>query len=102
MLFLGGLGLLALPLAWPLPLGAVAVAGLGFGGLVLIVNTVMAARGLNYVSLVNGTFGLGAAAGPTLISLTHGGYLYAVLAVGVLAALPLRMAVPAPCRSRSG
>jgi MFS transporter, FHS family, glucose/mannose:H+ symporter len=95
VLFLGGIGLLALPLAWPLPLGAVAVAGLGFGGLVLIVNTVMAARGVTYVSLVNGTFGLGAAAGPTLVSLTHGGYLYAVLAVGVLAALPLRMAVPA-------
>jgi fucose permease len=93
-LFLGGAGMLALPWGWPFPLCAVAIAGLGFGGLVLIVNTVMAARGLTYVSLVNGTFGLGAAAGPALISLTHGGYLYVFVAVGVLAALPLRMAVP--------
>ncbi|MGB3444723.1 MAG: MFS transporter [Actinophytocola sp.] len=84
-----GLGLLALPAGWPVPLFAVAVAGLGFGGLVLIVNTVMAMRGLTYVNLVNGTYGLGAAAGPALISLTHGGLLFAVLAVGVLAALPL-------------
>jgi FHS family glucose/mannose:H+ symporter-like MFS transporter len=95
LLFLGGLGLFALPLAWPLPLVAVAVAGLGFGGLVLIVNTVMAAKGVTHVNLVNGTYGLGAAAGPALISVTHGGYLYAVLAVCLLAALPLRMAMPA-------
>jgi hypothetical protein len=87
--------MLALPLGWPFPLCAVAIAGLGFGGLVLIVNTVMAARGLTYVSLVNGTFGLGAAAGPALISLTHGGYLFVFVAVGVLVALPLRLAVPA-------
>jgi fucose permease len=95
VLFLGGLGMLALPLGWPFPLLAVAVAGLGFGGLVLIVNTVMAARGLTHVALVNGTYGLGAAAGPALISVTHGGYLFAILAVGVLVALPLRMDVPA-------
>ena len=95
VLFLGGLGMFALPLAWPLPLVSVAIAGLGFGGLVLIVNTVMAAKGLTHVTLVNGTYGLGAAAGPALISVTHGGYLFALLAVGVLAALPLRMAVPA-------
>lgn len=96
VLFLGGLGVLALPLAWPFPLVAVAVAGLGFGGLVLIVNTVMAARGLTHANLVNGAFGLGAAAGPTLMSLTDGGYLYALLAVGVLVALPRRMAMAAP------
>jgi len=95
VLFLGGLGLFALPLAWPFPLVAVAVAGLGFGGLVLIVNTVTAAQGLTQVNLVNGTYGLGAAAGPALISVTHGGYLFAVLAVGVLVALPPRMPMPA-------
>jgi fucose permease len=55
---------------------------------VLIINTVMAARGLTYVNLVNGTYGLGAAAGPALISLTHGGVLFAVLAVGILVSLP--------------
>lgn len=87
-LVLAGLGLLTLPAAWPAPLLAVAVAGLGFGGLVLIINTVMAARGLTYVNLVNGTYGLGAAAGPALISLTHGGFLFAVLAVGILVSLP--------------
>ncbi|MFL6119144.1 MFS transporter [Actinophytocola sp.] len=95
VLVLCGLGLLAAPFAWPVPLLAVAIAGLGFGGLVLIVNTVMAARGLTYVALVNGTYGLGAAAGPALISVTHGGFLFAVVAVGLLAVLPLRMAVPA-------
>lgn len=88
VLLLAGLGLLALPAAWPAPLLAVAVAGLGFGGLVLIINTVMAARGLTYVNLVNGTYGLGAAAGPALISITHGGVLFAVLAAGILASLP--------------
>jgi MFS transporter, FHS family, glucose/mannose:H+ symporter len=101
-LLVAGVGGLALPGAWPLPLLAVAVAGLGFGGLVLMVNTAMAARGLGSVNLVNGTFGLGAAAGPALISLTHGGALFAVLAVCVLAALPWR--VPAaeapPARER--
>jgi fucose permease len=101
LLFLCGLGLFALPLAWPLPLVAVAVAGLGFGGLVLIINTVMAAEGVTYVNMVNGTYGLGAAAGPALISVTHGGYLYAVLAVCLLASLPLRMTMPAaPTRER--
>lgn len=94
VLFLAGLGLFALPLAWPLPMVAVALAGVGFGGLVLIVNTVTAAQGLTQVTLVNGTYGLGAAAGPALIGLTHGGYLFAVLGVGVLVALPLRMPMP--------
>jgi fucose permease len=95
VLFLGGLGVLALPIGWPFPMFAVAIAGLGFGGLVLIVNTVMAARGIAYANLVNGTFGLGAAAGPALISVTDGGYLFALIAVGVLASLPLRMPGPA-------
>jgi fucose permease len=101
VLFLGGLGLFALPLPWPLPLLAVAIAGLGQGGLVLIINTVMAARGLTHVNLVNGMYGLGAAAGPALISITHGGYLFAVLAVCVLVSLPLRMAVPAAPAERA-
>lgn len=87
-LLLAGLGILALPAGWPVPLLGVSVGGLGFGGLVLLVNTVMAARGITYVNLVNGTYGLGAAAGPTLISLTHGGVLFAVLAAGVLVSLP--------------
>lgn len=94
VLLVGGMGLLALPAAWPVPLVAVAVAGLGFGGLVLIVNTAMAAKGLTHVNLVNGTYGLGAAAGPALISVTHGGLLFVVLAAGVVASLPRRVAAP--------
>ena len=89
VLLLVGLGLLALPAGWPVPLLAVSVAGLGYGGLVLLVNTAMAAKGITHVNLVNGIFGLGAAAGPALIGLTHGGFLYAVLAAGVLVSLPL-------------
>jgi fucose permease len=104
-LLLGGIGLLALPFTWPAPLLAVGIAGLGFGGLVLIVNTAMAAKGLSYANLVNGTYGLGAAAGPALISLTHGGYLFAVLGLGILLALPPRFrpgggATAAPGRLR--
>lgn len=93
-LLLAGMGLLALSHAWPVPMIAVAVAGLGFGGLVLIINTVMAARGVSYVNLVNGTYGLGAAAGPALISLTHGGWFFAVLGVGILLSLPLVITGP--------
>jgi fucose permease len=89
VLLLAGLGVLALPAGWPVPLLAVTVGGLGFGGLVLMINTVMAATGITHVNLVNGIFGLGAAAGPALIGLTHGGFLYAVLAAGVLLSLPL-------------
>lgn len=90
VLMVTGIVLLALPAGWPAPMMAVAVAGLGFGGLVLLVNTVMAARGLTYVNVVNGTYGLGAAAGPALIGLTHGGgLLYVVVAVAVVVSLPL-------------
>jgi len=88
---------LVVPGPWPLPLVGVTVAGLGFGGLVLIVNTAMAGqegqRGVTLVNLVNGTYGLGAAAGPALISLTQGGsypVLFAVFGVVVLLTLPPR------------
>lgn len=76
-LLVAGTSGLVVPGPWPLPLVGVTVAGLGFGGLVLIVNTAMAGqegqRGVTLVNLVNGTYGLGAAAGPALISLTQGG-----------------------------
>lgn len=99
LLLVGVVGL-AIPAGWPFPLLAVAVAGLGFGGLVLIVNTAMAARGLTHVNLVNGTYGLGAAAGPALISVTHGGVFFAVLAVGILVFLPPRVrAATAPAEA---
>jgi MFS transporter, FHS family, glucose/mannose:H+ symporter len=94
LLALGAVGL-AWRGPWPVPLLAAAVAGLGFGGLVLVVNTAMAGqpgeRGVALANLVNGVFGLGAAAGPALVGLTRDGgyqYVFAALAVAVLLALP--------------
>lgn len=82
---------------WPLPLVSAVVAGLGFGALVLVVNTAMASRpgrrGVTLANLVNGAFSLGAVAGPALVGLTRGiGYpvLFAGLAVAVLLTLPSR------------
>lgn len=97
---------------WPLPLLAVVVAGLGFGGLVLVVNTAMASqpgrRGVTLANLVNGVFGLGAAAGPALVGLTRDvgyPYLFGVLAVAILLTLPNRhlgAVRPAEVAARSG
>lgn len=96
LLALGGAGL-AVRGPWPLPLVAVVVAGLGFGGLVLVVNTAMASqpgrRGVTLANLVNGAFSLGAVAGPALVSVTRGiGYsvIYVVVGAAVLIALPAR------------
>jgi fucose permease len=82
---------------WPLPLVAAVVTGLGFGGLVLVVNNAMAShpgrRGVMLANLVNGAFSLGGVAGPALISGTRGiGYsvVFVVLAVAVLLLLPSR------------
>lgn len=90
-LLVAGTVTLAVRAPWPVPLVAVVVAGLGFGGLVLVVNTAMAGqpgrRGVALANLVNGVFGLGAAAGPALAGLTYP-YLFAVLAVAVLLTLP--------------
>lgn len=92
-----GLAGLAVRGSWPLPLVAASVAGLGFGGLVLVVNTAMAShagrRGVRLANLVNGAYSLGAVGGPALISVTRGvGYsvVYAGLAVLVVASLPNR------------
>jgi fucose permease len=96
LLALGGAGLAARA-PWPLPLVAVVVAGLGFGGLVLVVNTAMASqpgrRGVTLANLVNGAFSLGAVAGPALVGVTRGiGYsvIYVVVGAAVLIALPAR------------
>jgi fucose permease len=82
---------------WPLPLVSVVVAGLGFGGLVLVVNSAMASqpgrRGVTLANLVNGVFSLGAVAGPALVGVTRGiGYsvIYVVVGAAVLLALPAR------------
>jgi len=96
LVVLGGAGL-AVRGPWPVPLIAVVVAGLGFGGLVLVVNTAMAShpgrRGVTLANLVNGAFSLGAVAGPALVSVTRGiGYsvIFLGLAVAVLLTLPAR------------
>ncbi|WP_291407931.1 sugar MFS transporter [Actinophytocola sp.] len=96
LLLLGSAGLVVRG-PWPLPLLAVLVAGLGFGGLVLVVNTAMASqpgqRGVTLTNVVNGVFGLGAAAGPALVGVTRGvgyPYLFGVLAVAILLTLPAR------------
>jgi fucose permease len=96
LLAVGAAGL-AIRGPWPLPLAAAVVAGLGFGGLVLVVNTAMAShpgrRGVMLANLVNGAFSLGAVAGPALVSVTRGiGYpiVFVVLAVAVVVALPSR------------
>lgn len=96
LLLLGCAGL-AVRGPWPLPLLAVLVAGLGFGGLVLVVNTAMASqpgrRGVTLTNVVNGAYCLGAAAGPALVGATRDlgyPYLFGVLAVAVLATLPAR------------
>jgi fucose permease len=96
LVVLGGAGL-AVRGPWPVPLIAVVVAGLGFGGLVLVVNTAMAShpgrRGVTLANLVNGAFSLGAVAGPALVSVTRGiGYsvIFIGLVVAVVLALPAR------------
>jgi fucose permease len=96
LVVLGGAGL-AVRGPWPVPLVAVVVAGLGFGALVLVVNTAMASqpghRGVMLANLVNGAFSLGAVAGPALVSVTRGiGYsvIYLGLAAAVVLALPAR------------
>jgi fucose permease len=95
LLVAGGAGF-AIRGPWPLPRVAAVVSGLGFGGLVLVVNTAMSShpgRGVTLTNLVNGAFSLGAVAGPALVSLTRGiGYpvLFAVLAVAIVATLPDR------------
>jgi MFS transporter, FHS family, glucose/mannose:H+ symporter len=96
LLVVGSAGL-AVRAPWPLPLGAAVVAGLGFGALVLVVNTAMASqpgrRGVTLANLVNGAFSLGAVAGPALIGATRGiGYsvVFVGLCVAIVLALPAR------------
>jgi fucose permease len=96
LLVVGGAGL-AVRGPWPLPLLAAVVAGLGFGGLVLVVNTAMASqpgrRGVMLANVVNGVFGLGATAGPALVGLTRDvgyPYVFAGLVVAIVLVLPGR------------
>jgi hypothetical protein len=96
-LIVAGCAGLAVRGALPLTLAASVVVGLGFGALVLVVNTAMASqpgrRGVMLANVVNGAYGLGAVGGPALVSATRGvGYpaLFAALAVAIVATLPSR------------
>jgi MFS transporter, FHS family, glucose/mannose:H+ symporter len=97
LLLVAGSAGLAVRGPWPLPLVAAVVGGLGFGALVLVVNTAMASqpgrRGVMLANLVNGVFGLGATAGPALVSVLRDvgyQYLFIALAVAVVQTLPPR------------
>lgn len=98
LISVGPLGLALLPW-WPAQLGAVAVSGLGFGALTLIVNADMASRpdrrGLELANLVNAAFGVGAAVGPALVGLT----LHLRLPWGLLA-VAIAILATAPPRAR--
>lgn len=87
--------------AWPWALAGVLCIGLGYGILVVVVNTLVAAgfgdRSGALLILVNSAFGLGAVAGPLLYGLVcSGSFRPAFLVVGILTAfiLPLAWAVP--------
>lgn len=94
---LGALGLgcagVALAPTWPLFLAAVFVIGLGFGALDIGLNSLVAhsegARRASVLNALNGAFGLGAVAGPILVSALGGKNLS--LLYGGCAALALGM-----------
>ncbi len=92
---LGGLGVALAP-AWPLLLAAVAVVGTGFGsldiGLTNIVAHAEGRRSSAALNLVNGAYGLGAVAGPLLVTWA-GGDLLPLFGGGALVALALLPAV---------
>lgn len=105
---------LALAPSWPAFMTAVFVVGLGFGGLDIALNQVVAySEGPRRAALLNGLNGLysgGAVAGPLLVAAfaaSHFTLLYfagAVVAVGLIPAdrgISGRLPVPAESRSRS-
>ncbi|NDU99556.1 hypothetical protein [Pseudoroseicyclus tamaricis] len=93
-LLAGTLGLALSPGWWGILCGAL-VAGIGFGGLSVVVNrrflTEFGPRGPGMVGLVNAVFGLGAIAAPAALLLAGGrpGPVYLGLAAIALVTLPL-------------
>ncbi|MFB9932254.1 MFS transporter [Amycolatopsis halotolerans] len=89
-LFAAGCAGAGLAPSWPVLLVSVTVAGCGYGGAVLHVNTAFARgaghRAVLLLNLVNATFGLGAVAGPFVVGLVPDP-LVVFLGVGVLALL---------------
>ncbi len=93
-----GLGCVGVALAptWAAFLGAVLVIGVGWGALDIGCNQVVAhsagERRMAVLNALNGTFGMGAVAGPILVSTigrTHLGLLYGGAAVVAVALVPL-------------
>ncbi|MEU5695796.1 MFS transporter [Actinosynnema sp. NPDC020468] len=86
-LFAVGSALAGLAPSWPVLVGAVALAGCGYGGAVLHVNTAFARgfgdRAVLMLNLVNATFGAGAVAAPFVLGFFPTGAVFA--AIGVLA-----------------
>lgn len=91
VLVLGGLSMGLAP-AWPYFAGGAVLAGAGFGGLVVYVNTLFArafARtGVLMVNVLNAVFGMGSVVGPLLIGLAGRERFQLVLAAIGLAAIP--------------
>ncbi|XKK38720.1 hypothetical protein HFP72_30350 [Nocardiopsis sp. ARC36] len=81
--------------AWFLFYAATVVAGAGYGGLVLYLNSIVAQRtdekSFLMLNLINAVFGIGAIIGPLAVS-AAGGYVNVVfLAAGVLAPLAIKV-----------
>jgi FHS family glucose/mannose:H+ symporter-like MFS transporter len=75
---------------WPLFVGCLALAGCGFGGLVLYLNTAFAKgfgeRSVLMLNLLNASFGVGAFLGPVIVGMIAGTNVrLMLLAVGVIA-----------------
>ncbi|OXM48863.1 MFS transporter [Amycolatopsis alba] len=91
-LFAAGCAGAGLAPSWPVLLISATVAGCGYGGAVLHVNTAFARgsghRAVLLLNLVNATFGLGAVAGPFVVGLLPDARTV-FLGVGVLALLSL-------------
>jgi MFS transporter, FHS family, glucose/mannose:H+ symporter len=103
LLVLIGVGAIAMSLApsWSLFLLSAAAAGLGFGGIVVYLNTAFASgfgrRSVVMLNLLNAVFMGGAIAGPLAIGAATGiGVRYVFLGIGilVLACWPIRGCVP--------
>ncbi|WP_433697180.1 MFS transporter [Nocardiopsis sp. CA-288880] len=95
VLFAAGAVVMGVAQAWFLFYAATVVAGAGYGGLVLYLNSIVAQRtdekSFLMLNLINAVFGVGAIIGPLAVS-AAGGYVNLVfLAAGVLAPLVVKV-----------
>ena len=102
-----GCASVALAPSWPAFLAAVFVVGIGWGALDIGCNQLVAhsegVRRTAVLNALNGTFAVGAVAGPILVSTvgrTHLALLYGGAAVVAFALWPLSEVSPGGCRSR--